>query len=519
MVNRSSRALTGLLTQSCVDKVIEFDRDEIQHGLVQVDRPLFEPFDRAKAFLEEVNKTQYDLVVNLTQNKLSARLMGLIDSKDKMGLLIDAQAQTHYHSPWFKFLNDVVEAGAQSVFHYSDIYYYGLGLARGEQAFALNETATGQAELQEFLRLNGFQSGPKIVIQALTSDTKKNWGDAHWCQALHQLQILEPSAQFILLGAPNEKHTLEQLQVQLNEKKIKTTVAILSLEGAYSLLQLADLLITGDTSIKHLAASAGTPMVELALGSSHLHKTGAYLKNTLILTSAESCSPCGHRELCHREKHFCGQSLAPEAVALAASKRLHNDWPAIQTLAAEFESDIRFYRTQFLLAGFWYAEDVRFSGETQSLSHYLNMAAWHFYLQNEHMQPLAAYGSESLTLRRQLELMNHRPSLDSLNILLNQIEIHSLRNEARLDRVMSQLQRFVRQTGRADDSFGMKEEIAILETDLQLGRYLSEKLTGPAESGFYNFRQLQTSLTTAHKHQQIKIKLLRSLKSQMKEIQ
>ncbi len=522
MINKSSRPLTGLL--NCVDKVIEFDREEIQHGLVQADRPLFEAFDRTQSFIKEVNRCEYDLVVNLTQNKLSARLMGLIRSKEKMGLVIDAQGLTQYHSAWFKFLNDIVEAGAEPVFHYSDIYYYGLGLTRGEQTFHLAETAIGQEEVQQFLRVNGFQSGPKIVVQALTSDVKKNWGENQWLRALHHLQILEPAAQFILLGAPNEKERLTALCVRLQEQKVKACVAILSLEGAYSLLHLADLLITGDTSIKHLAAAAGTAIVELALGSSHLHKTGAYLKNTLILKSTVGCSPCGHRDHCHRERHFCAEGVAPEAVALAVSKRLHNDWAAIKTLAQEYEADIQFLRSEFLLTGFWHAEDIRLGGDDQTLSRYLDLAAWHFYLQNEHARPLAAYGTESITLRRQLEMMNQRPSLDSLNNLLNQIETVSLRNEARLDKIMAQLNRSVRQTGWGHDgpsmTFGMKEEIQMVENELQLGHYLTEKLDKPAGvSGIYNFRQLQTSLTTAQKHQQIKIKLLRSLKSQMKEIQ
>lgn len=521
VINKSSSSAAHFLPY--VDRFIEFDRDEIQHGLVRTDRPLLEPYDRLDLFVNEINKINVDMAINLTQNKISANLMGLIQAKEKFGLTTDASGQSQFYSQWFKHLNDVIEAGAETIFHYSDIFYYGLGLPRGEQSFALAETPLGQDELNQFLRVKGFKSGPKIIIQMLTSDTKKNWGDNNWFEMLKILDALMPTANFILLGAPNEKSTLEKMNTRLGQASITATVAILSLEGAYSLLQISDLVITGDTSIKHLAATSNVPLVEISLGSSNLKKTGAYQENTLILKSIEKCSPCGHSSPCHRERQFCAEGIAPEIVAMVASKRIQNDWPALRLLATEYEDVVEMYKTKFLQTGFWQAENLCQRSDTKRLSAYLDLTAWHFYLNSEHLQPLATYGTESLKLRKQIEEQAENLDCNGAYLLLSQIEVVELKNESQLEKISAKLHRNLQQTGFSKNlnfiESDLKDEICAIERKLRLGRYLSEKVSGKSEGHFYQIRQLQASLSTVQQHQKIKIKLLRSLKNQMKEVQ
>lgn len=521
VVNKSSAQLKKLMPY--VNEFIEFDRDEIQHGLVKVERPIFESYERLKKFIGELNQNPFDIAINLTQNKLSGYLMGLIQSNEKIGLTIDDKGMSHFYSPWFKHLNDVIEASAESVFHYTDVFYYGSGLERGLQNFSFSETAAGQEELLDFLRHNGFNSQPKIVVQALTSDTKKNWGLQNWVAMLKLFQTFEPQVQIILLGAPAEKAQLNQLVEKLRDVQVDARLAIMSLEGALSLFQVSDLLITGDTSIKHLAAGTGIATIELALGSSHLYKTGAYQTDALILTSREECSPCSHKVICHRKSHACAESIEPELVALAASKRIHSDWAAIETLANEYSDRAKFYRTKKLLTGVWYADPISKFSTHEALAKQLDLAAWQFYLESEYLKPLAAYGSEGLKLKNQLQLILGEFDLAQFNVILNQFESNALKCEMRLNKLIANLSRdlpyFTSPQNQYFFSAHIKEEIIEIEKELKLGHFLSEKINETKEQSFFNVRQLQSSLNTAFIHQQIKIKLLRSLKSQMREMQ
>lgn len=521
VINKSSKAVSNFLPY--IDKFIEFDRDEIQHGLVQPSRPLLESFDRLSQFVSHINKIEIDLAVNLTQNSISAHLMCLIQAKEKLGLTTDAQGYSQFYSPWFKHLNDIIEAGAETIFHYSDIFYYALGLPRGEQSFALCETAAGTNELNEYLQTQEFQPGPKVVIQMLTSDKKKNWGEDNWFEMIKLFKTLTPAANFILLGAPSERPILEKMNSRLKHANVGAAVAILSLEGAYSLLLVSDLVVTGDTSIKHLAASAKVPILEISLGSSNLNKTGAYQKDALILKSTEKCAPCNHSQICHRERQFCAEGIAPEIVAMAACKRLQNDWPALSLLANEYQDVVEMYKTQFLFTGVWRAENLKLQAETKSLSAYLDLAAWHFFLDSEHLLPLAPYGTASINLQRQIEVQKETLDYNSLKLFFNQMESFLLKNDSRLEKISTNLHRNLLPMGLVKDPGAtatmLKEEIHAIEQDLCLGHYLSEKISAKTDGRFYQMRQLQASVNTIQQQQKIKIKLLRSLKNQMMEAQ
>src|SRR6185437_6415211 len=103
-----------------------------------------------------------------------------------------------------------------------------------------------------------------------------------------------------------------------------------------SLARVADVLVTGDTSIKHLAALTPIRIVEIALGSSDIERTGAYKDGSLIISSRESCVPCRHSAPCHRDHHACAAKLDPQAVGLAIAKFTEKDWSSLQLLAQEY---------------------------------------------------------------------------------------------------------------------------------------------------------------------------------------
>jgi hypothetical protein len=82
-----------------------------------------------------------------------------------------------------------------------------------------------------------------------------------------------------------------------------------------SLLEETDLLVTGDTSIKHLASAGTTRVIELIVGSADAYRTGSWKSGDFIVSSREACAPCGHSEACHRTSHACATSISVEALA------------------------------------------------------------------------------------------------------------------------------------------------------------------------------------------------------------
>lgn len=82
------------------------------------------------------------------------------------------------------------------------------------------------------------------------------------------------------------------------------------------------MLVTLDTAIKHLATWTGTPIVEIALGSSNPNETGAYQEGALILKPQVPCAPCRHSSSCSQSSFVCQEDLSVNSVFAAIQLQL-----------------------------------------------------------------------------------------------------------------------------------------------------------------------------------------------------
>ena len=100
LMNKQFEGVSGLIPY--VSQFHYFDRKLIQDGLVQAERPLFEPYHRLESLLTELDKENYSEVINLTHNKMSGWLCSLIKGKEKKGLAINPRGQA---SLWFPLVS------------------------------------------------------------------------------------------------------------------------------------------------------------------------------------------------------------------------------------------------------------------------------------------------------------------------------------------------------------------------------------------------------------------------------
>lgn len=398
LINAQFRRLTPLLPQ--IKNVYLFERDAIQRGLGEANVPLFEPFDRVDALIDQLTANNYDQVLNLTHTRLSGWIVSLIPAQTKIGLTMDASGKGSFGNNWFRYLNQQTDDEGSETFHFTDFFRFGLSLDAAP--FGLQETSAGRAEAESFVALAGGR--PIVAIQALTSDKKKDWSPAKWTAALNLFAQSYPEAVLILVGAPNEREALEALAV-----KTTASVAILSLEGAYSFLKRARMLITGDTSIKHLACAAGTPVVEICLGSSDAHRTGAYQSASVIVQSREACAPCVHSRACHRDSHACGDRIPPEAVALIAGEVYSGRSFQLRTIADEYRSEIEVLQVQASeQAGYWAAPSTREVFSEKAIARWIDLSSKKLWLSGSadrgaELEWLAAFLKDLHSQRSEIE--------------------------------------------------------------------------------------------------------------------
>lgn len=258
LMNRQFAGVEKVL-HGVVDKYVHFDRETLQRGLGESGFNIFYSYSILAEWVRSLNGERYDLAYNFTHNKLSAYLLGALEIPEKRGLY---QAEGRFRgldNRWLRYFNDRFSGSAKSLFHYVELLGNSFNLPVQPQAAGVRKKSK------------------KILFQCLTSQAVKNWGLDNFLELKETIEKALVDYKVQILGAPFERETLAAVFAE-------NDLLICDLAEARKHLQDCALLVTGDTSIKHLAAQMGVPLVELVLGTSDAVKTGAYSENARILT-------------------------------------------------------------------------------------------------------------------------------------------------------------------------------------------------------------------------------------------
>lgn len=431
------------------------DRDGLQNGLGRADVPLLTSFSLLQERLDQINAQKYDLIVNLTQTHFSAWIAGYLKSADRLGLTYDLKGIPHFYSPWFRYLDERADGEVQDVFHHSDIFAHACGLGAQARDWSLHAKPAAKSEIE-----NLDLDGEVVVLQMFTSDEKKNWPLERWRELVQRWRAAKKSVKFIALGSSAERAKIEAFAADGAVQP-----AILSLDGALHLLNRADLLITGDTSIKHLANGAKCKVLELCLGWSDYRRTGAYKAGAIILRPHED------------------QELDTESVFVTARALMNEDH---KYLDAHAHGPLTCIVTKELSTGFWLAQKLHVTDTVSTLATLVERCAWKLALNLGRGQDFIEFGSEGKALSRELrELIPGEASvLEHLDFL-----------ERRETEVSAALQ----------------SEITTLkrERPLRLEKIDIAEIAG--------FRKRQIALESSARHTEFKTKLIRTLKSNWTE--
>lgn len=367
---------------------------------------------------------------------------------------------------------------------------------------------------------------PTVLIQALTSDSKKNWDFNRWAEALRDIRLLNPQINLVLLGAPFERESLKTLASMCEDLGVAVSLVTCSFSGAFSLLKRAQLLISGDTSIKHLASIASCPTIELSMGSSHFYKTGVYRPNNIIVQSALACAPCSHSNPCRfafpapDQSPFsppCGDEISPELVATLVTQMLRGDASLnLKELAEEFRSEVLIYQTQFSPSGYWWPQPLFSQSVEEVLARSLEKSTWKMFLNRDHFQLVAQYGTEVRNILLDVKSASFANSTKDLMTWLIDLE----KAEQCSIREMESLQALSRRLNSRDQAkailkgliAGLKNQINQDENErLVLSHLLAWDSEDKLKFEMPELRHIQDKMKEIKDKHQIRLKLIRTM--------
>ena len=488
------------------------NRGEIQASIGDPNASFVHAFDLLKQDLAEIGEIEFDHVFNLTQTKFSGWICAGLKCKQVSGMCFDARGEVRFGSPWFQYLNDHVSSGQGPVFHFTDVFRFGCDLES-----EIPEWNFRRAKAPSIRR-------PFVLFQPLTSDEKKNYPLSQWRKVMEIFSLTHPATGIVILAAPNEEKLLRSEFGEVAGLQI----VVCDLKEALSLMDAASLLVTGDTSIKHLACASLLPVLELSMGSSNYRKTGVYKTGSFVLQGKTACAPCPHASPCSRPTHECAKQITPEAVAVGMHLLLSGAEQDNRRVTGEFASQIEWLETSISPMGFWVAKDLNGRAPELELMQWIDKSTWKFLLQREFLNPFAPFGTEGLNIRRSFldrfsetalgPIREHLDFMESeiattdqnVGVLLNSMErlLKNPLNLANQEECLESVREFCDKAGEsAQPLVGL---LAGVDGGLWPQRENVISLTP--------FRRLQTRLDEINRKTQIKLKLIRSLRSQLASV-
>ena len=182
-----------------------------------------------------------------------------------------------------------------------------------KQALPLPQTglAVGEVNLAIALRRLGLSRDKPVVAFCPGAEygPSKRWPARHFAALARKLSAMGYAVW--LFGSEKDRSIGEEIAAA-SEGAATDLCGRTDLASAIDLLSLAEIVVTNDSGLMHVAAGVGRPVVALYGSSSPEHTPPLALSHRIVRTGIE-CSPCFARE-CPLGHFKCMNELEPERV-------------------------------------------------------------------------------------------------------------------------------------------------------------------------------------------------------------
>lgn len=259
-----------------------------------------------RAFYQELNAGDYDVVVDM-QNNLKSALVSMLRRGPVAGLDKDSCREKPAHLAYKVPIH--VDPQQHAVERMRQILAQALGYsvpttkANYAADFRHNDLPTLDFPLPD----------KYLLFVQNASWLSKMWPVKHW----QRLALLATEAGYsVLLPSGNNAEYVRAQQIALVDEQAHA-LPRMSLNDMAALTHHATAAVCSDTGLAHLAAVAGLPALTL-YGSTDTALIGTYGKNQQHLVSEKSCTPCYKRSCPLKEaddgQPVCMQEITPEMV-------------------------------------------------------------------------------------------------------------------------------------------------------------------------------------------------------------
>ncbi len=190
----------------------------------------------------------------------------------------------------------------------------------GPPDFFIGEEADGRAtQLLADSKLG--QDRPIVAMAPGAAHATKRWPSEYWVNLARR--ITPTGADVVLLGGPADAQLAGRIAA-LAGKGVTSLAGRLGLQETGAVIRRAEVLLSGDTGVMHMATGVGTPVVALFGPTVRQFGFLPYRAGASIVELDLPCRPCSAHgsARCPLAHHRCMQQMVPDLVYATLAKAL-----------------------------------------------------------------------------------------------------------------------------------------------------------------------------------------------------
>lgn len=280
------------------------DRVGLMHEMANPERSVLEKYYIIQDELFGALDNEYDLVINLTHNKLSSIISSLVKTKKRPGVYLgsDRKIVIEDENGWMSYFNEFVTSDKYNSFQYIDVFKKVLNIPCKKETLEVIKSGVSM--------LDGLYSEDEyFILKPTSSESNKDWGQDNYIE-LARMITEKKGLKCLIVGVDSERLMLKEIRDAVGSK---AEVGVYSLSELKKKIDRAKFIIGGDTGILHLAAAMRKKVVTVTLGPGTYFKSTPYGDDNLIIYPREACYPCPHATPCTR-KNVCRDNIKPQSV-------------------------------------------------------------------------------------------------------------------------------------------------------------------------------------------------------------
>ena len=334
-----------------IDEVLSLDLGMTVRSLTREGDGIADAFEYIDDTVADLRRRNFDYCLNMSSSAYTALLLRLVGVERNGGWRADPEGYRIIESDWARLF-------ATSVFHQNrqynslnlvDMFRCSADVEDHPEKLLIKVTEESRAYCRNMLAEAGFtNTGPLVALQAGASQAKRQWAPAKFVRFI-KVMIEEHNARVVLSGSKKELEIINRIKSCIDSPNAFVVAGQTDIPQLAALLEMSDILVTGDTGPMHMSVAVGTPVIAMFLASAYGFETGPYSAGNIILQPVIGCGPCNPNKPCARPD--CHDMIGPDLLAALTVLRLREDFKSLPAGLAD-PAKVLVYRSDFDRYGF-----------------------------------------------------------------------------------------------------------------------------------------------------------------------